>query len=182
MLWLVQALQDKKRSEIRAVDNVSFQCRPGKIWPARRQQRRQNHTLRMLATILSPLTAPPPSAAMTSLGTPKSVPASVSSPPPALSWAHRLGICRILRPPQWPREATLKNASTTFLTAWTYGGFDRRCNQLSTARCRKPPSPALVRSPVASSMSHQRRTSWPTTSLHLSRCRNNSKTVIFSTQ
>jgi len=47
------ALPDKKRGEIRAVDNVNFTCQPGKIYGLWEPTRRKT-PLRMLATILEP--------------------------------------------------------------------------------------------------------------------------------
>src|SRR5690349_13465112 len=52
---LSKRFQDKKRGEIRAVDNVSFTCQPGKIYGllgANGAAKTTNH--RILATILDP--------------------------------------------------------------------------------------------------------------------------------
>ena len=52
---LSKSFLDKKRGEIRAVDNVSFQCQPGKIYGLLGANGAgKTTTLRMLATILEP--------------------------------------------------------------------------------------------------------------------------------
>src|SRR5271155_1264450 len=52
---LSKRFQDKKRGEIRAVDNVSFQCQPGKIYGLLGANGAgKTTTLRLLATILEP--------------------------------------------------------------------------------------------------------------------------------
>src|SRR5271168_1977993 len=52
---LSKRFQDKKRGEIRAVDNVSFTCQPGKIYGLLGANGAgKTTTLRMLATILEP--------------------------------------------------------------------------------------------------------------------------------
>src|SRR6266446_3084174 len=52
---LSKRFQDKKRGEIRAVDNVSFTCQPGKIYGLLGANGAgKTTTLRLLATILEP--------------------------------------------------------------------------------------------------------------------------------
>src|ERR1700747_2634187 len=52
---LTKVFRDKKRGEIRAVDNVSFVCQPGKIYGLLGANGAgKTTTLRMLATILEP--------------------------------------------------------------------------------------------------------------------------------
>src|SRR5215831_5345783 len=52
---LIKVFQDKKRGEIRAVDNVSFACQPGQIYGLLGANGAgKTTTLRMLATILEP--------------------------------------------------------------------------------------------------------------------------------
>src|SRR5207302_11391008 len=52
---LSKRFQDKKRGEIRAVDNVSFTCQPGEIYSLLGANGAgKTTTLRMLATILEP--------------------------------------------------------------------------------------------------------------------------------
>src|SRR3981189_627651 len=52
---LSKRFQDKKRGEIRAVDNVTFTCQPGKIYGLLGPNGAgKTTTLRMLATILEP--------------------------------------------------------------------------------------------------------------------------------
>src|SRR5258708_12392842 len=52
---LSKRFQDKKRGEIRAVDNVTFTCQPGKIYGLLGANGAgKTTTLRMLATILEP--------------------------------------------------------------------------------------------------------------------------------
>src|ERR1700721_1343609 len=52
---LSKRFQDKKRGEIRAVDNISFTCQPGKIYGLLGANGTgKTTTLRMLATILEP--------------------------------------------------------------------------------------------------------------------------------
>src|ERR1700751_240168 len=52
---LVKVFQDKKRGAIRAVDNVSFSCKPGQIYGLLGANGAgKTTTLRMLATILEP--------------------------------------------------------------------------------------------------------------------------------
>src|SRR5260370_3995193 len=57
---LSKRFQDKKRGEIRAVDNVSFTCLPGKIYGLLGANGAgKTTTLRMLATILEPTDGTP---------------------------------------------------------------------------------------------------------------------------
>ena len=52
---LVKVFHDKKRGEVRAVDGVSFQCKPGQIYGLLGANGAgKTTTLRMLATILEP--------------------------------------------------------------------------------------------------------------------------------
>src|SRR5580693_4725172 len=52
---LTKVFQDKKRGQIRAVDNVSFSCNPGQIYGLLGANGAgKTTTLRMLATILEP--------------------------------------------------------------------------------------------------------------------------------
>src|SRR5215468_8197754 len=52
---LTKVFRDKKRGEIRAVDNVSFVCKPGQIYGLLGANGAgKTTTLRMLATILEP--------------------------------------------------------------------------------------------------------------------------------
>src|SRR4249919_654026 len=52
---LTKLFKDKKRGEIRAVDNVSFTCKPGQIYGLLGANGAgKTTTLRMLATILEP--------------------------------------------------------------------------------------------------------------------------------
>ena len=52
---LSKRFHDKKRGEIRAVDNVSFRCEPGRIYGLLGANGAgKTTTLRMLATILEP--------------------------------------------------------------------------------------------------------------------------------
>src|ERR1700731_5483698 len=52
---LVKRFRDKNRGEVRAVDGVSFQCRPGEIFGLLGANgARKTTTLRILATILTP--------------------------------------------------------------------------------------------------------------------------------
>ena len=52
---LSKRFQDKKRGEIRAVENVSFTCQPGKIYGLLGANgASKTTTLRLLATILEP--------------------------------------------------------------------------------------------------------------------------------
>src|SRR6266481_9730795 len=54
-LNLSKRFQDKKRGEVRAVDDVSFTCRPGEIYGLLGANGAgKTTTLRMLATILEP--------------------------------------------------------------------------------------------------------------------------------
>ncbi len=63
---LTKVFRDKKRGEIRAVDNVSFVCNPGQIYGLLGANGAgKTTTLRMLATILEPQTAPRLSAGTT---------------------------------------------------------------------------------------------------------------------
>src|ERR1700674_5983446 len=52
---LVKRFRDKKRGEVRAVDHVTFRCRPGEIFGLLGANGAgKTTTLRMLATILTP--------------------------------------------------------------------------------------------------------------------------------
>jgi len=64
---LRKTFQDKKRGEVKAVDDVSFVCRPGQIYGLLGANGAgKTTTLRMLATILEPRAERRGSVAMTS--------------------------------------------------------------------------------------------------------------------
>jgi len=90
---LSKRFQDKKRGEIRAVDNVSFTCQPGKIYGLLGANGAgKTTTLRMLATILEPtdgtaivcghdVVEQPKKSAKTSVSFPLPRPSIAGSPP-----------------------------------------------------------------------------------------------------
>src|SRR5208282_5265541 len=83
---LTKLFQDKKRGQIRAVDHVSFTCRPGQIYGLLGANGAgKTTTLRMLAPSSNPPAAPPYSADTTSSTShKKSAPTWDFSPPPPL--------------------------------------------------------------------------------------------------
>src|SRR5260370_18937580 len=76
---LSKHFQDKKRGEIRAVDNVSFQCEPGRIYGLLGANGAgKTTTLRILATILEPTDGTALVGGYDVVEQPQKVPANVS--------------------------------------------------------------------------------------------------------
>jgi len=138
---LSKRFQDKKRGEIRAVDNVSFTCQASKIYgllaltaPAKPP--------RSACSLLSssPPTAPPSSVATTSSSTPKKsaqrrLPLHRHRP---LSQAHRPGIVEYFGRLNGLDEPTLKKRVDDIFNRLDMNEFrDRRCDKLSTGMMQK---------------------------------------------
>ncbi len=103
---LCKNFQDKKRGTIRAVDHVSFTCRPGQIYGLLGANGAgKTTTLRMLATILRAQRRYRHSSAAMTSSRPrkKSAPTSASFPPPLRStlaslprkWSNTLAVSMV---------------------------------------------------------------------------------------
>jgi sodium transport system ATP-binding protein len=172
---LSKRFQDKKRGEIRAVDNVSFTCQPGKIYGLLGANGAgKTTTLRMLATILEPTDGTAIICGHDVVEQPEKVRANVGF----LSTATALY-----------RRLTAQEFVEYFgrLSRLDMNGFrDRRCDKLSTGMMQKTSiARTLVHDPPVMIFDE------PTNGLDIMtartitgfirQCRNNGKTVIFST-
>jgi len=138
---LSKRFQDKKRGEIRAVDNVSFTCQPGKIYGLLGANGAgKTTTLRMLATILEPTDGTAIVAATTSSSSPKKS-VLMSAPFHATALYPRLTSQEMVE--YFGRlngldEATLKKRVDDIFNRLDMNGFrDRRCDKLSTGMKQK---------------------------------------------
>src|SRR5467141_704207 len=169
---LSKRFQDKKRGEIRAVDNVSFTCQPGKIYGLLGANGAgKTTTLRMLATILEPTDGTAIVCGYDVVEQPEKVRASVGF----LSTATALY-----------RRLTAQEFVEYFGRLNMNGFRDRRCDKLSTGMMQKTSiARTLVHDPPVMIFDE------PTNGLDIMtartitafirECRNNGKTVIFST-
>jgi sodium transport system ATP-binding protein len=188
---LSKRFQDKKRGEIRAVDNVSFTCQPGKIYGLLGANGAgKTTTLRMLATILEPSDG-------TALVCGKDV---VESPEEVRARVGFLSTATALYPRLTSREmveyfgrlngldeAKLKKRVDDTFNRLDMNGFaDRRCDKLSTGMKQKTSiARTLVHDPPVMIFDE------PTIGLDIMtartiidfirECRDRGKTVIFST-
>lgn len=188
---LSKRFQDKKRGEIRAVDNVSFACKPGQIYGLLGANGAgKTTTLRMLATILEPTDGTALVCGYDVVEHPEKVRASVGFLSTATALYPRLTAQEMVE--YFGRlngldEATLKKRVEDIFSRLNMNDFrDRRCDKLSTGQKQKTSiARTLVHDPPVMIFDE------PTTGLDvmtartiigfISDCRDRGKTVIFST-
>jgi len=188
---LSKCFHDKKRGEIRAVDNVSFCCEPGKIYGLLGANGAgKTTTLRMLATILEPTGGTALVCGYDIVRQPEKVRASVGFLSTATALYPRLTAQEIVE--YFGRlngldEPTLKKRVDDTFSRLDMNGFrDRRCDKLSTGMKQKTSiARTLVHDPPVMIFDE------PTLGLDvmtartiiafIRECRDQGKTVIFST-
>jgi sodium transport system ATP-binding protein len=188
---LSKRFQDKKRGEIRAVDNVSFTCEPGKIYGLLGANGAgKTTTLRMLATILEPSDGTAVICGYDVTENPEKVRANVGFLSTATALYPRLSAQEMVE--YFGRlngldEATLKKRIDDIFDRLNMNDFrDRRCDKLSTGQKQKTSiARTLVHDPPVMIFDE------PTTGLDvmtartiinfIADCRDRGKTVIFST-
>ena len=188
---LSKRFQDKKRGEIRAVDSVSFQCQPSKIYGLLGANGAgKTTTLRMLATILEPTDGTAIVNGYDVVEQPEKVRANVGFLSTATALYPRLTAEEMVE--YFGRlngldEATLKNRIDDIFSRLNMNDFrDRRCDKLSTGQKQKTSiARTLVHDPPVMIFDE------PTTGLDvmtartiigfIADCRDRGKTVIFST-
>jgi len=188
---LSKRFQDKKRGEIRAVDNVTFTCQPGKIYGLLGANGAgKTTTLRMLATILEPTDGTAIVCGYDVVEHPEKVRANVGFLSTATALYPRLTAQELVE--YFGRlngldEATLKKRVDDIFNRLDMNSFrDRRCDKLSTGMKQKTSiARTLVHDPPVMIFDE------PTTGLDvmtarsiitfISDCRAQGKTVIFST-
>lgn len=188
---LSKRFHDKKRGEIRAVDNVSFTCKPGQIYGLLGANGAgKTTTLRMLATILEPTDGTAVVCGHDVVEQPEKVRANVGFLSTATALYPRLTAQELVE--YFGRlngldEATLKKRVDEIFNRLDMNGFrDRRCDKLSTGMKQK--------TSIARTLAHDPPVmifDEPTTGLDvmtahtiisfISDCRDRGKTVIFST-
>jgi sodium transport system ATP-binding protein len=188
---LCKRFKDKKRGEIRAVDNVSFTCKPGQIYGLLGANGAgKTTTLRMLATILEPTDGTAIVCGHDVVEAPERVRANVGFLSTATALYPRLSSQELVE--YFGRlngldEPTLKKRVDDIFNRLDMNGFrDRRCDKLSTGMKQKTSiARTLVHDPPVMIFDE------PTTGLDvmtarsiitfISDCRAQGKTVIFST-
>jgi sodium transport system ATP-binding protein len=188
---LSKRFQDKKRGEIRAVDNVSFTCQPGKIYGLLGANGAgKTTTLRMLATILEPTDGTAIVYGYDVVDDPEKVRANVGFLSTATALYPRLTAQELVE--YFGRlngldEATLKKRVDDIFNRLEMNDFrDRRCDKLSTGMKQKTSiARTLVHDPPVMIFDE------PTTGLDvmtartiinfISDCRERGKAIIFST-
>jgi len=188
---LSKRFQDKKRGEIRAVDNVSFTCQPGKIYGLLGANGAgKTTTLRMLATILEPTDGTAIVCGHDIVEEPEKVRANVGFLSTATALYPRLTSQEMVE--YFGRlngldEAALKKRVDDIFKRLDMGEFrDRRCDKLSTGQKQKTSiARTLVHDPPVMIFDE------PTSGLDIMtartiiafirECRDRGKTVIFST-
>jgi sodium transport system ATP-binding protein len=188
---LSKRFQDKKRGEIRAVDNVSFVCKPGQIYGLLGANGAgKTTTLRMLATILEPTDGTAIVCGHDIVEAPEKVRANVGFLSTATALYPRLTSQEMVE--YFGRlngldESTLKKRIDEIFTRLDMNSFrDRRCDKLSTGMKQKTSiARTLVHDPPVMIFDE------PTLGLDLMtartitafirECRDRGKTVIFST-
>ena len=188
---LSKRFQDKKRGEIRAVDNVTFSCKPGQIYGLLGANGAgKTTTLRMLATILEPTDGTAVICGHDVVEQPEKVRANVGFLSTATALYPRLTAQELVE--YFGRlngldEATLKKRVDDIFNRLDMNGFrDRRCDKLSTGMKQKTSiARTLVHDPPVMIFDE------PTTGLDvmtartiinfISECRDRGKAVIFST-
>src|SRR3989454_7873286 len=188
---LSKQFQDKKRGVVRAVENVSFRCQPGQIYGLLGANGAgKTTTLRMLATILEPTDGTAIVAGYDIVEQPEKVRANVGFLSTATALYARLTAQEMVE--YFGRlngldEATLKRRIDEIFGRLDMDGFrDRRCDKLSTGMKQKVSiARTLVHDPPVMIFDE------PTLGLDvmtartivgfIRECRQNGKTVIFST-
>ena len=188
---LSKRFQDKKRGEIRAVENVSFTCQPGKIYGLLGANGAgKTTTLRMLATILEPTDGTAVICGHDVVEEPEKVRANVGFLSTATALYPRLTAEELVE--YFGRlngldEPTLKKRVDDIFNRLDMNGFrDRRCDKLSTSMKQKTSiARTLVHDPPVMIFDE------PTTGLDvmtartiitfISDCRDRGKAIIFST-
>jgi sodium transport system ATP-binding protein len=188
---LSKRFQDKKRGEIRAVDNVTFTCHPGKIYGLLGANGAGKTTaLRMLATILEPTDGTATVCGYDVVEQPEKVRACVGFLSTATALYPRLTSREMVE--YFGRlngldEPTLKKRIDEIFNRLDMNEFrDRRCDKLSTGQKQKTSiARTLVHDPPVMIFDE------PTNALDIMtarsivdfirECRDRGKTVIFST-
>src|SRR5271163_3307062 len=188
---LSKRFQDKKRGEIRAVDNVSFTCQPGKIYGLLGANGAgKTTTLRLLATILEPTDGTAVVCGHDVVEQPEKVRSCVGFLSTATALYPRLTSQEMVE--YFGRlngldEATLKKRVDEIFNRLDMNEFrDRRCDKLSTGQKQKTSiARTLIHDPAVMIFDE------PTNALDvmtartitafIQECRNRGKTVIFST-
>ena len=188
---LIKVFQDKKRGQIRAVDNVTFTCKPGQIYGLLGANGAgKTTTLRMLATILEPTDGTAIVCGHDVIDEPEKVRASVGFLSTATALYPRLTSQEMVE--YFGRlngldESTLKKRVDDIFARLDMNSFrDRRCDKLSTGMQQKTSiARSLVHDPPVMIFDE------PTSGLDvmtartiiqfIRECRENGKTVIFST-
>jgi sodium transport system ATP-binding protein len=188
---LSKRFHDKKRGEIRAVDNVSFTCQPGKIYGLLGANGAgKTTTLRMLATILEPSDGTAIVSGYDIVDDPEKVRASIGFLSTGTALYPRLSSQELVE--YFGRlnglnEATLKKRVDDIFDRLDMNEFrDRRCDKLSTGMKQKTSiARTLVHDPPVMIFDE------PTTGLDvmtartiinfISECRERGKAIIFST-
>src|SRR3981189_3061286 len=188
---LSKRFQDKKRGEIRAVDNVTFTCQPGKIYGLLGPNGAgKTTTLRMLATILEPTDGTAIVCGHDVVEQPEKVRASVGFLSTATALYPRLTsqeMGEYFGRLNGIHGAELKKRVDEIFTRLDMNSFrDRRCDKLSTGMKQKTSiARTLVHDPPVMIFDE------PTLGLDIMaartivafirECRDRGKTVIFST-
>jgi sodium transport system ATP-binding protein len=188
---LSKRFQDKKRGEIRAVDNVTFTCQPGKIYGLLGANGAgKTTTLRMLATILEPTDGTAIVCGYDVVEQPEKVRANIGFLSTGTALYPRLSSQELVE--YFGRlngldEATLKKRVDDIFNRLEMNDFrDRRCDKLSTGMKQKTSiARTLVHDPPVMIFDE------PTTGLDvmtartiinfISECRERGKAIIFST-
>src|SRR5271169_6072756 len=188
---LCKRFQDKKRGEIRAVDNVTFTCQPGRIYGLLGANGAgKTTTLRMLATILEPTDGTAVVCGYDVVEHPEKVRANVGFLSTATALYPRLTAQEFVE--YFARlngldEATIKKRVDDIFDRLDMNGFrDRRCDKLSTGMKQKTSiARTIVHDPQVMIFDE------PTSGLDvmtartiiefIRECRQRGKTVIFST-
>jgi sodium transport system ATP-binding protein len=188
---LSKRFHDKKRGEIKAVDNVSFTCKPGQIYGLLGANGAgKTTTLRVLATILEPTDGTAIICGHDVVENPERVRANVGFLSTATALYPRLTAQEIVEYfglLNGLDEATLKKRVDEIFHRLDMNGFrDRRCDKLSTGMKQKTSiARTLVHDPPVMIFDE------PTLGLDIMtartitafirECRDRGKTVIFST-
>jgi sodium transport system ATP-binding protein len=188
---LSKVFRDKKRGEIRAVDNVSFVCKPGQIYGLLGANGAgKTTTLRMLATILEPTDGTAVVCGHDVIDDPQKVRANVGFLSAATALYPRLTAQEMVE--YFGRlngldESTLKKRVDDIFNRLDMNSFrDRRCDKLSTGMKQKTSiARTLIHDPQVMIFDE------PTIGLDIMtartiigfirECRERAKTVIFST-
>lgn len=188
---LRKTFQDKKRGEVKAVDDVSFVCRPGEVYGLLGANGAgKTTTLRMLATILEPTSGTARLCGHDIVEHPERVRATCGFLSTATALYPRLTAQELVE--YFGRlngldEATLKQRVDSIFERLDMNGFrDRRCDKLSTGMKQKTsiartlvhdPSVMIFDEPTLGLDIMTART----ITTFIRECRDRGKTVIFST-